>query len=180
MLYVGRARLLMASEFQANDEFLFRYRIVDIRDVDADLLLNSDGIGDNVLSVLTRLRNKRKAMRQIVSRIAELDEAGQSSLFEQLSMVAGLRGLEPLVKEETGQMPITEDILKHQFIGPAYRQGREEGRQSELRLVLRLITKRFGQIPASLDERLSRSSVDELEAIAERILDAASLEELLK
>src|SRR6185369_3617088 len=65
VLYVGRARLRMPGEFRANDEFLFRYRIVDIRDVDAILLLNSDGIG-NVLAVLTRLRNKRKAVRQIV------------------------------------------------------------------------------------------------------------------
>ena len=92
-------------------------------------------------------------------------------------------------------MPITEDILKHQFIGPAYRRGFEEGRKEGLeearekrreagrrfasRLLRRQIAKRFGPIPAGLDERLSRSSLEELEAIADRVLDAANLEELL-
>ena len=78
-------------------------------------------------------------------------------------------------------MPITEDILNHQIIGPAYRQGRQEGQQEgELELLRRQIVKRFGPIPAWLDERLARCSASDLLDLGERLLDAQSLEDILK
>lgn len=50
----------------------FRYRLVDIREIDGEQLLESDNIGDNVIAVLTRLRDHRSAIRGIVKRIAGL------------------------------------------------------------------------------------------------------------
>ena len=90
-------------------------------------------------------------------------------------------------------MPITEDILNHQIIGPAYREGQQEGRQEgrregrqegrqegELNILRRVITKRFGAIPEWLEEWLAHSSANELEELSDRVLDAQSLEDLVK
>ncbi|HTS31839.1 MAG TPA: DUF4351 domain-containing protein [Bryobacteraceae bacterium] len=81
-------------------------------------------------------------------------------------------------------MPITEDILNHELIGPAYRAGRQEGREEgrhegELVILRRQIAKRFGPIPA-LDEKLAHCSADEVANLSEHVLDASSLEDLIK
>jgi predicted transposase YdaD len=185
VLYVGKRPLRMTGDYYANGDLVFRYKVVDIRELDGKKLLDSAGIEANILAILARLGDKREAVRQIVGRTAKLDASARRSKLEQLSILAGLRKLEPLVKEEASRMPITEDILNHQIIGPAYRQGRQEGRQEgqqegELELLRRQIVKRFGPIPAWLDERLARCSASDLLDLGERLLDAQSLEDILK
>ncbi|HTS28047.1 MAG TPA: DUF4351 domain-containing protein [Bryobacteraceae bacterium] len=75
----------------------------------------------------------------------------------------------------------------------AKRKGRQEGRKEgrregllegvhlgELTMLGRLIGKRFGSFPACLEERLVRCTQSELEGISHRILDAQTLEDLVK
>ena len=60
-------------------------------------------------------------------------------------------------------------------------KGRQEGRQEgELLLLTRQITLKFGELPTWAQERLEHATTDQLEAWAERILSAESLEALLK
>jgi hypothetical protein len=54
--------------------------------------------------------------------------------------------------------------------------GRAEGRAA---LLQRLLARRFGALPAEATERLSTATIDELDAIGERLLSAATLEEAL-
>ncbi len=74
-------------------------------------------------------------------------------------------------------MPILNDILDHEVIGPAIRkglaEGRDEGRQE---IVLRLLERRFGSLSHSIRDRLFTLSADVLADLAVRILDALSLE----
>jgi hypothetical protein len=48
-----------------------------------------------------------------------------------------------------------------------------------LKILRRQIEKRFGAVPSRLNVRLAQLSPIELEALSERVLDAASIEELL-
>jgi flagellar biosynthesis/type III secretory pathway protein FliH len=89
-------------------------------------------------------------------------------------------------------MPILDDIMDHDLLGPALRrgmqqgleqgleQGRVEGRmEGEQTVVMRLIEKRFGSVPAWARQRLEAMSAGEIEETALRLLDAQSLESLL-
>ena len=165
----------MRGDYYANGELVFRYKVVDIRELDGRKLLDSDGISDNVLAILARLGDKREAVRHIVEKAARLDSSARRAALEQLSILAGLRKLAPLVKEEVNRMPITEDIMKHEIIGPAYRQGLHEG---ELVMLRRQIVQRFGPVPAWLEERLMHCATSDLEELSDRVLNAQSLEDL--
>ena len=82
-------------------------------------------------------------------------------------------------------MPVLNDIMDHEVIGPAIRQGleqgRQEGRQEEAVSVLRrVIEKRFGPMPAWIEERLKIQSVAQLEELAVRAIDAPNLEHLFR
>ncbi len=177
VLYLGMDPLRMAGEYAPNGDLVFRYKVVDIRELDGRPLLESDGIGDNVLAILTRPVDERQAVRHIVERIGHLAESERQSRLDQLAILAGLRRLGPLVEEETNRMPITASLADHDFLGPSFRKGRHEGELTLLRL---MIGKRFGSIPPWLEERLAAATTNELEELGVRVLDAQSLEDFAK
>ena len=49
MLYVGEAQLTMQKELRGAD-VLFQYRLIDIRELNGDRLLESEDVGDNVIA----------------------------------------------------------------------------------------------------------------------------------
>lgn len=74
-----------------------------------------------------------------------------------------------------------EEAQHMPYVTSAERFGIEKGRQEgELLLLTRQITLKFGELPAWARESLENATTDQLEAWAERILSADSLEALLK
>jgi len=180
LLYVGEAPLRMDSELRGPD-VSFRYRLIDIRDLDGDRLLESEEVGDNVIAILARLRDQREAIRKIVGRIAGLAAAERETALAQLLILAGLRQLEETVEREARKMPVHIDILANKVLGREFKRGLQEGRQEgELTVLRRLIERRFGAIPAWAAERLVGLSTADLEELSVRILEARSIEHLLR
>ncbi len=184
VLYVGEPKLSMPSELVGPD-FLCRFKIVDVRMLDEETLLQSPFDADNILAILTMHKDRRETIRRILERIAKLDGTARDSAVKKLMILAGLRRLGDSIRKEMKQMPILDDIMDHDVIVPAIRQGIAQGRQEGFREgelnVLRLqIKKRFGNRPSWVDERLSRLSTEELEALSLRLLDSKSLSELFQ
>ncbi|HLI85490.1 MAG TPA: DUF4351 domain-containing protein [Bryobacteraceae bacterium] len=188
VLYVGRAPLNMQTELNG-PALHYSYQLVDIRDLDTERLLESPSVGDNMIAILTRLRDPRAVVHRVVQRIARLPQAEREEALARLTILAGLRRLDDILEEEKEKMPITESIMTHGLIGPmirnARKEGREEGReegmhQGELTLLRRQMEKRFGPIPAWALDRLNGLSSSQLENLGERLLDAASLEQLFQ
>ena len=128
VLYVGRAPLGM-PEFLAGHSLAFRCRVVDIRELDGDALLASANPEENVLAVLMRLSgDRRAAARKILERIAETDPGRRQIALREFIILAGLRNLREIIREQTKTLPILDDIMDHDILGPAVRQGFEQGR----------------------------------------------------
>ncbi len=59
-------------------------------------------------------------------------------------------------------------------------EGRKEGRvQQQVKTLLRLLKLRFGQVPAQVAARVAEAKLGDLELMAERVLTAGSLDEVL-
>jgi len=100
-------------------------------------------------------------------------------------MLAGLRRLEETLEREIRKMPVYIDILENKILAPAFKRGLEEGKlegklEGELQILRRQIEKRFGPMPKWADERLTAQSAAELEDLSVRILDATSIEDLVR
>ena len=191
VLYVGAPPLTMPNELRG-PSFLNSYQIIDIRDLDGEVLLASADLGDNILAILTRLRDHKAAISIIVSKIGELPEGQRDAAVEQLIILSGLRRLEETVREEVRKMPIIIDVMENEIIGPAIRsgiqqgleQGKKEGKkegmaEGEQRLLRLVIEKRFGPIPAWATHKLATLTIPEIETLCQRIFDAPTLEALL-
>jgi predicted transposase YdaD len=76
--------------------------------------------------------------------------------------------------------PLEETRAYQELVGIGEKKGRQEGRQEgEAALLRRLLVRRFGALPAWAEENLARASIEELETWGDRVLDAATLTEVL-
>ena len=171
LLYVGDAPMSMERQLSF-PTLSYTYQLVDIRDLGGERLLESGKIGDNIISLLTRLPDVTNAARLVLRRIAKLTPEERQTALSCLLILSGLRrGLGEIVEEEAKKMPILNDIREHPILGREYNRGLEEGvvrgvQQGELSVVRRLIAKRFGDLPVWADQRLQQLSVTEIESLA--------------
>ena len=71
--------------------------------------------------------------------------------------------------------------FQSKFGNQRFAEGKAEGKAEGQRAVLRkLLVRKFGELPAGVLARLEQASERELETWAERILDAASLDDVLR
>jgi hypothetical protein len=157
----------------------FRFHLVDIRDLDGELLLASDNPGDNVIAILARLGSEPDAVQRVLKRVATAPAEEREEALAELLIIAGLRKLVVEVERETNKMPIQEDIMDHEVIGPAIRKGLAQGRmEGQLALPTRMIEKRFGNIPPAIRKRIAALEPAQLERAGLRLLDAECIEDL--
>lgn len=80
-------------------------------------------------------------------------------------------------------MPITappNDQIQFEPLKQLVERGVREGRlEGEARMVTRLLERKFGELPPGVRERIHASTTDELDAIADRILDARTVDDAL-
>jgi len=180
VLYVGNDELRMPEEL-TGPAFYCPYKILDIRNLDEEALLAMPFIDDNILAILTRPRDRLETIRRILTRIATLEGGTRETAFKKLMILGGLRKIADSIRAEVKYMPILDDIMDHDVIGPAIREGMQQGlQQGEITILRRQLNKRFGALPSWIYERLTKLSTAELEDISLRLLDASSIEELFK
>ncbi len=177
-LYVGEAPLRMKDRVEGPDVSV-RFHLVDIRDLDGERLLASANMGDNVLAILTRLGEQRKAARRILERIAAGQRQERDRALAELLILARLRRLSGELKREVEKMPILLDIMDDEIFGPAIRKGLRQGRvEGQVEMLFSLIEKRFGRIPPAVAQRIAALKPAQLKRVGLRLLDAQRIEDL--
>ena len=190
VVYVGEPRMRMSNRV-ANHGLSYRFHLVDIRDLDGERLLASENMGDNVIATLTRLGREPETVRRILKKIAAALPEQRERAMADLMLIAGLRKLGREVRREATRMPILNDIMEHEVLGPAIRQGRMEGLaegrvegrmegrvEGQLEVLLGQMEKRFGRVPPAIRKRLTSLKPDQLKAAALRLLDARRVEDM--
>ena len=151
--------------------------------------MESDSIGDNIISILTRVRDRHEAIRRVLDKIARLEQTRRARMFRLLMVLAGLRKMGTEIEEEAKYMPILNDINDHEVLGREYKRGLQYGvqqgmqqgmQQGELKILLNLAEIRFGAIPAEDRERISALSPADLERLSLNLLKAPTLTDLLR
>src|SRR5262245_19963959 len=184
VLYVGEALLTMPARLEY-PTLAFQYELIDIRTLDGATLLASPSLEAKLLALLCRLPNPRGAVQRLLARIASLVGTARADALAKLVILAGLRRLHPLVREEMQQMPITINIQENPFLQEIFEEGKQEGRQEGRKeeaavLLGRLLERRFGPLPPWAQQQLAAADLASLETWGLRLLAATSLEEVLQ
>ena len=194
VLYAGPSPLAIAAEI-AQPALEFRYRVVDLRELESAPLLESASLEDNLLAILCRIEQPRPAVRRILARISPLPAKAARDALAKLVILSKLRGLLALVNEEQAGMPITisSDILDDPYfsdmVGKRERQAEERGEargeargkaHGEAALLRGQLEHKFGPLPEWALKEIEAAGTAQLESWGLRVLDALSLEEVLR
>jgi hypothetical protein len=172
VLYAGKGAMRMEGRIKAGG-LLFEVQLLDIRDLDGRLLLESDTLDENMMSVLARQPDTRRATRRILEKIALSEPQYRARALQELTILAGF------IKQESERMPILDDFRDHDLFGPVMLEGIATGRvEGERAFFRKQLAKRFGAVPEWVSNRLEQLGEEELESLGVRFLDVQSLEEL--
>jgi hypothetical protein len=183
LVYVGREKLRMRGRFKS-PTLSFRFGVVDLRQLNGERFLESDAVGDQILSVLMRLKNPREAVRRILTTITSLDARSREDALGQLMVLCGLRGIETKVEEEIRKVPVLNSLLDHKVLGREFKKGREQGRnegleqgraEGEAKLLRRQLEHRFKKLPKWVADELATATPAQIEGWGERLLEEETL-----
>jgi hypothetical protein len=160
-------------------EIQVSYRLMDIREIEAEVLMASGRPADYALALLAR--GGVDKMREILEATSHLEAGERQRALTQMAILSGLRSVSGQLTMELKRMGNTIDIEKHEFLkelrDSAMAAGRAEGKVAGMAAIVSgLIEARFGELPKWARTRLGEATAAELERWAKGILRASTLE----
>ena len=131
LIYIGKDRLTMPDGIDETG-FRYQYRILDMRQIDCDALLQQDTPDALVLAILCDFKNRpaKDVVHYILTRLKMLlkdDESGFRRYIDMLEILSENRELQETIKE-VEKMLTQVDIQKL----PSYQLGMEKGLEKGL------------------------------------------------
>ena len=179
VFWIGPGPVGVADGLNFPPALAYRYIVIDVRDIDAEVLLDTGEVEESIFAVLCKSADKRDTVARILRRIGQLPVEKQREAVTQLLVLSGLRGLKSLVKEEVKRMPVTIDIHENEFLEEIYQEGEQKGRLANAReMLLEQIDVKFGPVPAAFKQRIETSDLATVQLWGRRLMKAATLDEI--
>jgi hypothetical protein len=177
VLYTGQARMRMRHRLDIG-EIQVAYRLVDIREFDADAFLRSGHPGDYALALLAR--GGVECLREILQKASRLEGAQRGKVLTQLVELSGLRRLNETLTMEMKSMGIAKYVDDHPFLREIRANALVEGRaEGKIALLHNLLDAKFGPLPKWARMRVEDATPAQVERWAKKVLTAETLEETL-
>ena len=184
LLYIGKAPMTMSDHFRGED-WLYRYKVLDMRNQDSEHFLNSDNPDALVLAILCDPKSlePNALVAHIIKELRRLHGDKLDNLRDSLKMLdvlSGNRGLQDVV-EETINMYIDEEKLgiyqavKKRSEARGIKKGEARGikkgeargiKKGEAQGLKKMVLRLLAKLPPEQVADLSGMSLAEVEAIA--------------
>lgn len=155
------------------------YRIIRLWEEDPTPFLSEPALLP--LAALTRSNNPTNLLEQVAQQVAMLEEPAQKqSLAAAAEILAGLRFEKNLIRRLFREELMQESVIYQDILERGLQRGLEQGLQrGEAIALLRILTRRFGEIAPELEEKIRSLSIPELEALIDAQIDFSSLDDLV-
>lgn len=142
-----------------------------------------EALADPELAVLSAMAHGRDADSAKAAQIAVAAQSASQALDESRSKLyfdLVQDSLSEAARQEFQSMDPAKYEYQSEFAKRYLAQGRLEGTlEGRIDLIRRQLCRRFGELPPEVDARLSSASLEELDAIGERLLTARTLDDAL-
>ncbi|MDX2256324.1 MAG: DUF4351 domain-containing protein [Pseudanabaenaceae cyanobacterium bins.39] len=184
-----KSPLVRLDRFETNST-LHSYRAVRIWEEDPTLMLNEPILLP--FAVLARSPQPEEMLKIIAQKIEQIEVSKErANIATYAYMLGGLRYrkeiLSQLLREEIMRESVTYQALLAKGIQQGVQQGIQQGvqqgiqqgvKQGELDLTLRLLRRKFGELPDRLVKKIKALSLKRLEAFGEALLDFQNLDDV--
>ena len=198
VLYVGAGKPKRMIHIREK-RLRFSYDVVDIRQLNAEPLLESDELSDNLLAILCNVKDVRAVSRRILQKLGALPMKQARDAAFKLTILSKLRRAEKIVlkevetmititREDLREWPMISDLMlsaeqeaEARGLKKGERTGEKKGQRKEaLRLLSKQLEQRFGALPEWAETQLAIASLPMLERWSLQLLTAKSLKAALK
>ncbi len=156
-----------------------RYRVIRLWEENPEPFLSNPALLP--LATLTQSDSPAALLEQVAQQVARIESTNERrNISACTEIIAGLRFEENLINQLFREDIMQESVIYQKIIQQGRREGRQEGRQEgELTLILRLLTRRFGTVDPQLLEQIRSLSIEQLESLAEALLDFSTVTDLV-
>lgn len=159
-----------------------RFEVIRLWEQPLEIFLNAPGLLP--FAVLSRVRNQSEALQQVATQLKTIpDRRTQSNITAATAILAGLvleKGLvqQILRRELMQESVIYQDILQ-EGRQEGIQQGLQQGIEQERFLIVRLLTRKVGEIPEEVRSQIAQLPLPQLENLGEALLDFSTYDDLV-
>ncbi|MFM7407356.1 MAG: Rpn family recombination-promoting nuclease/putative transposase [Cuspidothrix sp.] len=169
------------SEMVFNSQYvdtntIHKYRVIRMWEEEAALLLANPALLP--LATLAKSDSPENLLNQVASAVNTIEsKKARDNISVCTQLLAGLRFNRNLLKQL-----FQEDIMEESWVyQDILQKGEEKGKRREaLELIFRQLKRRFGNIPAKIEQQLPNLGLTQLEDLAEELLDFSQIDDLVK
>ena len=128
------------------------------------------------LAPLTATTQPQALLQQVVVKVNQLEPRQRPEISAYTQILAGLKYNQDLIRQLFREGMMRESVIYQEILAEGEQRGeqrgREEGRKAEGQLlILRLLTRRVGELPQEVLNRIETLSLEQLENLGEALLD---------
>ncbi|MBD1809745.1 Rpn family recombination-promoting nuclease/putative transposase [Microcoleus sp. FACHB-SPT15] len=136
------------------------------------------------LAVLAQTDSPQALLEQVAEQVAIIESQEQrQNVSASVQILAGLRFEKELIKQVFREDIVKESVIYQEILQEGVRQGERFGRligraEGEATLIIRQLTRRFGSVDPTTQERIQSLSNLHLEELSEALLDFSAITDL--
>ncbi|QSV63960.1 MAG: Rpn family recombination-promoting nuclease/putative transposase [Dolichospermum sp. DL01] len=169
------------SEMVFNSQYvdtntIHKYRVIRMWEEEAAPLLANPALLP--LATLAKTDSAENLLTQVAGAVNTIEsKKARDNISVCTQLLAGLRFNRNLLNQL-----FQEDIMEESWVyQDILQKGEQKGKRREaLELILRMLKRRFGNIPAKIEQQLPNLGLTQLEDLAEELLDFSQIDDLVK
>ncbi|MEA5497840.1 Rpn family recombination-promoting nuclease/putative transposase [Limnoraphis robusta] len=172
------------SEVVFTEEFVtettrHRYRVIRMWEQNPAIFLNDRALLP--LAPLAETNSPETLLTQVAAEVAKIEAIEQRrNVLAAVQIIAGLRYDKTLIKQLLREDIMRESVIYQDILQQGVRQGVQQGRgEGEASLIIRLLTRRFGELSPEVIQRIRSLSLPQLDALGEELLDFTEIAEVV-
>jgi predicted transposase YdaD len=133
------------------------------------------------LATLAKTNSPENLLTQVADAVDMIESrTARENISVCTQLLAGLRFDRGLLKQLFREDIMEESVIYQDILLKGEERGLLKGKKREaLDLILRLLKRRFGNIPVRIEEKLPNLALTQLEDLAEELLDFSQLDDLV-
>ncbi len=146
------------------------YRVIRLWEENPELFLNDPALLP--LAPLAATTQPQALLQQVVVKVNQLEPRQRPEISAYTQILAGLKYNQDLIRQLFREGMMRESVIYQEILAEGEQRGREEGRKAEGQLlILRQLTRRVGELPQEVLDRIETLSLEQLENLGEALLD---------
>jgi predicted transposase YdaD len=156
-----------------------QFEVIRLWEQPAQIFLESPGLYP--FASLGQTDAPEWVLRSVATKIEEIGSPKvRSDLAATASVLAGLILDRDRIKQILRREIVRESVIYQDILAEGLAEGLERGLQQERSLVVRLLTKKLGNLTPNIQAQISSLSIERVEALGEALLDFNNLADLDK